>query len=236
MQRKKFSIHKTFTILLLTIIIFSIGIIVGNQTTHQKYSTVLDLTEELQLQTLAVEVEYDILEENICRNDDILYLTEELFELSEKIDYMENDLGSDHPRVSELKQHYFIVEAKHWLLAKKRIDECFENNITLNNTIVLYFYSNKGDCPRCQQQGAVISYLHEEYEGMKVYSFDATSQSPVVKTLKKIYTVQGELPGLVINDETVQGYLNADEFIAIVNQQINRQEELEKEEEKEQKG
>ncbi len=219
MNKKKFSIHKAFSILFLTVIIFAVGVLIGNQTSHQKVNTVLELSQELQLQTRGIEVQYDILEENICLNDDVLFLTEDLFDLSEKIGFMENTLGSENAKVQEMKKEYFIVEAKHWLLAKKRTKECFQNNISMNNTIVLYFYSNKGDCPRCQQEGTVISYLHMEYEGMNVYSFDATSDSTVVTTLKQLYNIKDEMPALVINDETHSGFIDADEFIAIVDAQ-----------------
>jgi len=219
MNKKKFSIHKAFSILFLTVIIFAVGVLIGNQTSHQKVNTVLELSQELQLQTRGIEVQYDILEENICLNDDVLFLTEDLFDLSEKIGFMENTLGSENAKVQEMKKEYFIVEAKHWLLAKKRTKDCFQNNISMNNTVVLYFYSNKGDCPRCQQEGTVISYLHMEYEGMNVYSFDATSDSTVVTTLKQLYNIKDEMPALVINDETHSGFIDADEFIAIVDAQ-----------------
>lgn len=219
MHRKKFSIHKAFTVLLLTIIIFSVGIIVGNQTSYHKMNTVIDLGEQLQLETRSIEAQYDILENNICLNENVLFLTKDLFDLAEKIDFMENTLGSQNAQVQELKKQYFVVEAKHWLLAKKRADQCFENNITINNTVVLYFYSNKGDCPQCQQQGAVISYLHKEYEGMLVYSFDSNSDSVVVQTLKDLYDIKSEMPSLVINGETHKGFLDSDEFIGFVTTQ-----------------
>jgi len=221
MKRKKFSVHKAFTVLLLTIIIFSMGILIGTQTTHKKFDTVLDLSKQLQIQTSSVEAEFDILKNNICLSDNVLFLTEDLFDLSEKLDYMENKVGSDNEKIKELKNQYFIIEAKHWLLAKERVESCFNNNITINNTIVLYFYSNEGDCPKCQQQGAVISYLHKEYEGMKVYSFDMNSQTPAVNVIKKIYGLDESVtPALIINDKVHQGYLNSDEFIGLINTQI----------------
>ena len=69
MKRKNFSKYKAATVLLVTIIIFSIGMYVGNYTTQSKVEQVLDLSRELQMQTLGVEVEHDILRENICEND-----------------------------------------------------------------------------------------------------------------------------------------------------------------------
>ncbi len=224
MNRKKFSKQKTLLVFLITIIIFSLGIFVGSQNTYHKFNKVLDLSESLQLQTASVEVEFDILKDNICSGDNVLFLTEELFDLSEKLNYMENTLGYDNPQIRALKDKYFILEAKHWLLAKKRINTCFDNKISLNNTIILYFYSNEGDCPNCQEQGAVISYLHELYNDMKVYSFDIKSETPAVKVIKKLYHIDDSvLPALVINDETHQGYLDADDLIGFIKTQMKIQ-------------
>ncbi len=218
MNRKKFSIQKTVLVLLLTIVIFSAGILLGSYNTSKKVSTVIDLSNQLQTQTLGIEVEYDILAENICQNKDVLYLTSELFDLSEKLDFMENQLGSNNDQVSELKKQYFILEARHWMLAKKRVKDCLNNDKGVNNTIVLYFYSNQGDCPQCSEQGAVLSYLHKKYKGMKIYSFDSNIDSPVVNVLKNLYDIKNT-PSLVINNEAHEGFLNTDDFIAFVTNQ-----------------
>ena len=220
-SRKKISKKKVISVLILTIIIFSLGIFIGNNNTNNKLSKVVDLNEDLQLQTASIEVEYDILKDNLCLDNNPLFLTEELFELSRKVEFMENTLGYDNSKIKQLKEKYFILEAKHWLLAKKRINTCFNQTISLNNTIILYFYSNKGDCPNCAQQGTVITYLHNIYNNMKVYSFDIKSNSPAIRTIKKIYKIdEKKVPTLIINDEVHQGYLNADDLIGFINTQL----------------
>lgn len=222
MNRKKFSTYKALTVLLITIIIFSLGILIGNKTTQNKFNQVTELSENLQLQTMSIEVEFDILKENICLDDDVLFLTQELFDLAKRLDFMENTMGPNNNKIKELKEQYFILEAKHWLLAKERVGTCFNNDISLNNTIVLYFYSNKGDCPKCQQEGSVISYLHELYKGMKVYSFDIESKTPAVKVIKRLYGLNdAKLPALVINDKVHQDFLDANSFKQFIENQIN---------------
>lgn len=216
---KEFSRERALLALFITIVIFAAGITIGNYATTKKFEMVQDLSEQLQVQTLGIEVEYQILEENICENDEILYLTEDLFALSEKLDFMENSLGYDDQRVVDLKNYYFILQSKHWLLAKKRAETCNIEN-TINNTIVLYFYQNKDDCEQCQQQGAVLTYLRKKYDDMKIYSFDTDATVSVVPVLKKIYGLQNETPALVINDQPHTGYLNVDDFISFVQRQI----------------
>ena len=218
MNRKKFSTHKAITVLLLTIIIFSFGILVGNYNTSQKFNKVIGLSESLRIENQGVEVIHDILKENLCEGDDVLYLNDDLYKLSERLAYMESTLGTDNEQVKSLKNEYFIIEARHWTLAKNRAEECLIDAKGMNNTIVLYFYGNDGVCPRCLEQGAVLTYLREKYKGVKVYSFDIDADSTVVNVLKKLYDIDG-VPGLVINDLTHVGYLDADDFVEFVENQ-----------------
>ncbi len=219
MSKKQLSTQRSFTVLILTIVIFSLGILVGNLITNQKVDLLVDITQDLQTKTLSTEVSFQILQENICATDSSFILTEDLVELAERLDFLENELGWDHPRIVELKEQYFIVQARHWLMNKKQVEQCLDEQ-NENESIILYFYSNRGDCPRCQQQGTVISYLHSRYEGMKVYSFDITSPTPVVQTLIEVYQLnRAQLPAMIINEEVVQGFRNADEIITIIQSQ-----------------
>ncbi len=219
MSKKIFSIRKSILVLFLTIIIFSLGIIVGNYNTYKKFDQVIDMSEELKMETLGLEVQYEILKENICGKDDVLYLTDDIFELSKRLNYIEETLGKNNPNFIDLKNYYFILEAKHWLLAKEKIKTCTDGSSTINSTIILYFYSNKGDCKNCEQQGAVLTYFRNKYPGIKVYSFDTNSESVVVRTLKKIYEIKEVTPSIILNEELYEGYIDKQEFIELMQQQ-----------------
>jgi hypothetical protein len=97
------------------------------------------------------------------------------------------------------------------------VETCLENAPSMNETVTIYFYSNQGDCPRCQQQGAVLTYLQTLYSGMKVYSFDISSETPAVQTIKRVHGITDEeLPVLIINNEVEAGFNDADTFIGLV--------------------
>ncbi|MCK5107131.1 MAG: hypothetical protein KAQ83_00205 [Nanoarchaeota archaeon] len=218
MNKKRFSTHKSITVLLLTIIIFSLGIVVGNYNTSQKFSQVLSLSKNLQTQTLGAEVVNDILEENLCEMNNLDYLNDDLFALSERLGYMETVLGSENSQVVELKNDYFVIEARHWILTKRKNERCSNGDTELNETIVLYFYSNEGDCHKCKEQGSVLVYLMQKYKGMKIYSFDINADSQVVRVIKNVYDIEGT-PGLIINDQSYVGYLNIEGFEQLVENQ-----------------
>ena len=227
MRRKEFESSKAFFVLVVTLIIFAIGVFIGTQLSSQKADTILELSQDLQIQTLGIEVQHDILSENICENDNVLYLTEDLFALAEKLDFMENSLGSDDERVLTLKEYYFVLEAKHWLLARQRAASCLDEPADINASTILYFYSTENECSDCQQQGFTLSYLRRKYDGMKVYSFDINFNTPVTNALKGVYGIGSEAPTLVINDETRVGFHDVDDITQVIlDQQAQTEQEL----------
>lgn len=217
MDRKKFSGTKTLIVLALTVFVFLFGILLGSSLNAEKVDEVYQLSKELQMRTLGVDVEYEILEDSLCSSGDILSLADDLYEVSEKTEYMENTLGYDNENIKELKAYYFVLEAKHWLLAKKRYETCsmqLGGLEPLNRSVILYFYSNEGDCPKCGEQGTVLSYIKELYPGLMVYSFDLNFDSPVVDLYKGLYNIESQAPVLILNENVHEGYLNADDLIA----------------------
>lgn len=200
----------------MTLFVFLFGILVGTVLNEKKTDEVFQLSQELQMKTLGVEVMYSILEGSVCEDADILSIADDLYEVSQRAEYMENLLGYDDPRIVDLKSYYFILEAKHWLLAKQRYEQCrrvMEPMHPLNQSAALFFYSNKGDCPRCDQQGTVLSYTKELYPGLMVYSFDINFESPVVDTLCRLYGVDSA-PTVVVNGKVHEGYIDVDDLIA----------------------
>lgn len=222
MDRKKFNKDRTVIVLLLTIVVFFLGIAVASLLNVQKLDHIADLSKELQQKSLELEVEYSILEENLCSSKDVLSLTDELYDLSEKASYMENMYGYDDERIIELKSYYFALEAKHWLLAKNRNEVCGADNYTdkMNSSTILYFYSNEKDCDSCEEQGVVLSYLRRKYTDLKVYSFDINYNSSIVSVLKSVYDVHSS-PAIVLNEETLIGFKDVDELIGLANAKDN---------------
>lgn len=218
MHRKQISIYRMILVFLFTIIIFSTGLYIGAKNTDTKLGAVDDLSQELRMSTLGIEVEYDLLKENLCEHVDSLFLSEELYGVSQKLGFMENALGVDDERVLRLKSYYFILELKHWLLAKRQVEEC-QSDLSYNTSTILYFYSNEGDCPECEQQGMVLSYLRQKYTGMKVYSFDININSPPLPVLKSIYDITSA-PSIVINDDANTGYMSSDDIEEHISNQI----------------
>lgn len=216
MNRKKFSSKKTFLIFMFTLFVFLFGILLGSTLNSKKVDMVKDLNNDFYFNTLSMEVSSDMLEGNICDSTDIIDSAINLHSVSKKVDYMENTLGTKNQDVRDLKNYYFVLEAKHWLLAKDRYSSCLTDDV-LNRSTLLYFYSNDGSCDNCTQQGYVLNYIKREHPGLLLYSFDISYDSAVLDTLKYLYNVTST-PTLVLNEESRSGFVSVEEFLKWANE------------------
>ena len=119
---------------------------------------------------------------------------------------MEGQLGKNNPRVLSLKEYYSLLEIRHWLLLRLAKDRC-----GTGYDLVLYFYSNLGDCDTCEQQGSVLSTLHKKYPRLNIYSFDINIPNPALQTVKSIFGIT-QAPTLVVNSKVIDGFRNKNQL------------------------
>ncbi len=204
MDRKQISKTKYLAAFATTTLIFMIGLFIGSYVTNLKLQKLDQLEQDLRMDTMAIEIEYLLVSENPCTAINTSSLTEQLYNVGTKLDYMENNLGEIDERVQTLKGYYSLLEMRHWIFIKKTIHQC-------NNSFVpiLYFYSNKGDCPTCEEQGFVLNYIRKKYSTTRVYSFDININNSALTTLRGIYDVT-KAPAIIINDQKHHGFMDRD--------------------------
>ncbi|MAE12945.1 hypothetical protein CMO92_00125 [Candidatus Woesearchaeota archaeon] len=200
MERKKINPKKYALTLLITMILFISGLVIGATVSNIKLGKLDDLQQDIRTDTLDIEVQYRLFEEEPCRGINSTPLTDQLYELSLKLDFMENSLGEDDPNVLRLKEYYGLLELRHWVFVRKVGSSC-------NQTIVpiLYFYSNEGDCPKCEEQGFILSYIRKTHPYINVYSFDINIDNGALSTVKRIFKVK-DTPTLVVVNSTYTGF------------------------------
>lgn len=184
----------------ITTLIFVVGIVIGNYISSAKLSTIDDLQQELTQKTISSELQYLLMAEHPCEIVDATELTDELFDIGSRLDFMEGNLGKKNRDVIKLKEYYSLLEIRHWLFLKKAKEEC-----GINSDLIMYFYSNLGDCPECQQQGYVLNTIHNNYPSVNIYSFDINIDDPSLTTLRRIHGVDST-PTLIVNDELLVGF------------------------------
>ncbi len=212
MNRQQVSKTKYLAVFATTTLIFIIGIMIGNYVSASKMKNLDNLENQLRADTMAAELQYLLLSENPCIAQESVALSEELYGLGSKLSYMEDRLGAVDPSVVRMKEYYSLLEIRHWLFLKKTRLECNKNH-----TLILYFYSKeKENCPDCEEQGYVLTYLREKYPGVKVYSFDFETRNAALDTVKEIYLKEQGLPILIINDQTYYGFKNKEAMEKII--------------------
>ena len=209
-NRKKMDWPKHTSVLIITILVFTTGILLGTIINDNKMIELTELSEELRISAMSSELEFTILSENPCKIGDLDFLGNELNDLAGKVEHMENQLGRDHREVLKLKNFYSIVQLRHYLLMSKLTKQC-----DLNLTNLVYFYSNEGDCKVCNEQGFILSYLRNIYP-LNVYSIDINSENNAVRALKEVHDVQIS-PSFIINGRLVEGYKTANQLREFLN-------------------
>jgi len=206
-KEKKINPQKYLLVLLFTLLIFSSGFFLNNQFNKKRVTDIGSLQQDLRIDILSLETQFAILEQAPCENLNESTLTKELYEISQRLTSVGNNLGPEHSSYIQLKKYYSILEIKHWLLLQKASKAC-----DLPLAFVIYFYTDREACPKCEDQGYILTHFRKKYPFLRVYSFDYDLDLAALQTLKSIYTLKKEMPIIVINNEVHYGYKNKEEL------------------------
>jgi len=209
-NRKKMNVTKILLVLAVTTLIFITGIFFGNLIANKKLSIINNMQQDLRTDISSVELQYLLLAENPCSALNYTPLTDELYKIATRLDYMENSLGEDDENVMRLKNYYSTLQIKHWLLVKKMKEQC-DSNITT----VLYFYDTKKNCAKCEQQGFILTYLRKKFPDVYVYAFYINLDNPAVKTIKTMYSIT-TTPSVVIDGKKFEGFQSRNQLLEYI--------------------
>jgi hypothetical protein len=196
---------------IITFTIFISGVFIVNTITTNKIEQVRNLENNIAINILSLETQFDLLQEQSCKNISQSILSQELSVLAERLNFMENNLGSDDEEVLRLKKYYSLLEIKDFILMQKISKRCKKDL-----HYILYFYSNKGDCKDCKHQGYALTKALKKSPGLRVYSFDYNLELSALETLKKINGIKEPLPALVIDSKNYNGFVSFDDLLEIL--------------------
>lgn len=202
----------------LGITILTIGTIVGSISylNRTRIAELNSLQEQLSIDSLSLETQFSLLESAPCAetvsstNQTSTDLTSKLDELGRKLSYAQEQLGTNNTQVITLERQYSLLEIRDYLITQKIEMACKTPTVT-----VLYFYSNGNDCTDCDRAGYALSYLHDTYPNMRVYSFDYHLSLGALTTLKTQMKLTGDLPAFVINGTPHYGFTSLDDLMAL---------------------
>ena len=205
---RKISFNLYITALVITVLVFSLGVYVGmviDESAKDKVEgELLTLEQDLYLSRVLFLVEDQVGEFCPIYSERLEAVDEERELIGDRLEYLESVRGLYD---EELKERYYYLEFENYLLMKKMQNDCGEDYV-----LVLFFYDSGEESG---EQGEELDALRASDSNVKVFSFDGSSESAIVEVLKEQYSVDS-YPAVVIGGELVSGLHSAAELAAEV--------------------
>jgi hypothetical protein len=205
---------------MISVAIFASAVFISNVFAENRIKDVRNIEDRIYMDILSTEIQFSLLEEISCDKIDTNFLSQEMKNLSRKLAYTEETLGTHSDEVKHLKRYYSLLLIKDYLLMKKVSSKC-----EIKPVFVLYFYSNEGDCSDCTRQGHVLTYLSEKYSQLRVYAFDYNLDVPALQTLIALYEVEKALPALIFDGEVYYGFMGRQKMENMMPETISSEED-----------
>ena len=187
----------------ITIALISTVAYAVNYLNRMRIAELSAMEDKLAIDILSLDTQFSLLTAAPCdSNASSTTLINELSDVGTRLAYAESQLGSDNPQVIRLKDQYSLFEIRDYMITKQLAAACGAKP----PVTVLYFYSNAGDCADCDKAGYALSYLHDTYPNLRVYSFDYNLDLGALRTFIAVNKVKNSLPAFVINDKQTYGF------------------------------
>jgi hypothetical protein len=116
---RKISLDKYILAFLLTFIIFMAGVFLSQKISGSTTDAALRDQKEIENYILGLNLQAEIASKYIC-NVDVFELTKDKVEMGKKVDILEKNLGKDDPTIKDLKEKYFLLSVRQWILVKEK--------------------------------------------------------------------------------------------------------------------
>ena len=198
----------------ITAAIFVTAFYIANVIDERRIADIRAMQDAIAIDLLSSETQFELLGSLGCELlGEHPVLSEELNTLAERLSYAEDNLGDQNEEVVQIKKQYSLLQIKDYLLMQRIADKCKTKPV-----FILYFYSNAGDCEDCGRAGEVLTYLRQEYPGLRVYSFDYHLDLGALQTLIALRKINGGgLPAFIINNRApVYGFKDLKEMQVLI--------------------
>ncbi len=202
--------------LIISLVIFISGFLASNALTNKKLESLQNVENDIALNILTSETEYQILQEASCDNfKDQTTLTREIGQMADNLSALESNNPSD-ARIISAKKRYSALLIKDYLLSKNIAENC-----KIKPTFVIYLYGNADVCPECVKTGYALSSLRDDYEKLRVYALDYNLDLGLIKTLGSLYGVrEDQLPAIIINNKMYVGLNNKEDIDKLLPKEV----------------
>lgn len=218
---KKF---RYFFAAVLTLLIFTMGVMFSNMMDDTRYSALQDEIQEdnIALESRQLQLSY-LQSDNIesCRGLEA-GLEDIVRNYNERLDNLQTYEERSFFRSDDfesIKNLYVLSGLRYWMFAERLKDQCEDYNVDT----VLYFTTQIGDaedCDACGYTGEQLSFLKHQYgEDLLVFTVPTQFDDGFVEMLQSQYDVT-EIPTVIANQDTekrLEGRASMEEIDDLLN-------------------
>ncbi|MBI5390934.1 hypothetical protein HZB02_05575 [Candidatus Woesearchaeota archaeon] len=216
-MERKISKEKYIFALLITLLVFSSGLILGLYMEGKRAQSIDLANKEQKLDFSSLQLQYAFLDQ--LRSDKDCTAVQRSFEENvkgldntrEKLENYQQDAW-DKQEFENLRREYTIAQVNYWVLFRKAKEICSNDAVD-----ILYFYSTKDECPRCDDQAFVLTYLKKNFgNSLLNFVFDGNmKEEPLIPLMKSAYNISS-YPTLVVNGRVYHEFKSLEELLAMV--------------------
>ncbi|MBN2567223.1 hypothetical protein JXB02_04020 [Candidatus Woesearchaeota archaeon] len=215
MQQRRVSSEKYVIAGVITLGIFLLGLFLGLVIEGKRVVYIQSMAREQKLDFSSLQLQYAYMDQ-LSQEDNCPRVTKAFEDSIESLEETRLRLESYNQNAqinkydfTVLQREYIQAQINYWLLSKRTRATCNTSVAT-----VLYFYGTKQQCPDCEEQAFILTYLKKRLkERLLVFAFDANNEDePMIDILKKTYNFQ-VYPTVVVEDTIFTGLTPMDDIL-----------------------
>ena len=216
MVDRKFYKKEHFIALMITLVIFVIGILIGLKVSDLRVGYVQDISRVQKADLESLQLQYLFLNTQKNKNESCVVLQKTL---DQSLHDLENARLKIETYIQNLqredfiltKKEYMLNEIRYWLLAQQMKQECGADVVS-----ILYFYAKDENCGDCSTQGYILTSLKNRFEDkLLIFSLDSEFDESMIKILNNVYNIT-RVPALIIESKKFEGLITKEKLSEII--------------------
>jgi hypothetical protein len=202
--------NRYITVLVLTTLVFSVGILLGVQLTNSRAQQIQSNIQDDVLEMQSLELELSLVREinssSVCNyiNYRLPDIIRKKVELGRKFDI--GDISAADAEL--LKKQYVISLTKYWLFSEVNSREC-----ATGKPSILFFFD---DYEQSREQGRILDYLvYRSNESITVFSFNTRWNEPLIRLFILNYNIT-KTPTLMIDGTKYEGQQSVESISSLL--------------------
>ncbi len=215
LQPRKLSRDKYIIAGLITVGIFLLGLFLGLAIEGKRTSYIESISKKQNIDFSSLQLQYAFIDQLSQEKNCIA--VQKTFEQNInnlestriRLENFNRDATLNKEELELLKNEYILAQIRYWLLGERTKKLCGTEMVS-----VLYFFSDEDECPDCEKQAFVLTYLKKKFKDkLLIFSFDSKQQSePMITLLKNTYNIT-YYPTIVIEGKTKRGFYSKDKIL-----------------------